>query len=57
MPYSEVWRTAIDARNLLRRSDPIGLAGRIGFSVLVIVLGALFARFLARSRFAGSSGS
>ena len=56
-PYSEVWRTAIDARNLLRRSDPISLAGRIGFSVLVIVLGALFARFLVRSPFAGSSGS
>ncbi len=56
-PYSEVWRTAIDARNLLRRSDPISLAGRIGFSVLVILLGALFARFLVRSRFAGSSGS
>jgi len=56
-PYSEVWRTAIDARNLLRRSDPISLAGRIGFSVLVIVLGALFARFLVRSPFAGSNGS
>lgn len=57
MPYSEVWRTAIEARNLLRRPDPISLAGRIGFSVLVIVLGALFARFLVHSRLAGPSGS
>ena len=56
-PYSEVWRTAIEARNLLRRSDPISLAGRIGFSVLAIVGGALVARFLVRSRFAGSSDS
>ena len=55
-PYSEVWRTAIEARNLLRRPDPISLAGRIGFSVLAIVGGALVARFLVRSRFAGSSG-
>lgn len=57
MPYSEVWRTAIEARNLLRRPDPISLAGRIGFSVLAIVGGALFARFLVRSRLAGPSGS
>ncbi len=52
-PYSEVWRTAIEARNLLRRPDAISLAGRIGFSVLAIVGGALVARFLVRSRFAG----
>jgi photosystem II stability/assembly factor-like uncharacterized protein len=56
-PYSEVWRTAIEARNLLRRSDLISLAGRIGFSVLAIVVGAFFARFLVRSRLLGSSGS
>jgi photosystem II stability/assembly factor-like uncharacterized protein len=54
-PYSEVWRTATEARNLLRRPDPMSLAGRIGFSVLAIVGGALVARFLVRSRFAGSS--
>jgi photosystem II stability/assembly factor-like uncharacterized protein len=57
MPYSEVWRTAIEARNLLRRPDPMSLAGRIGFSVLAIVGGALFARFLVRSRLAGPSDS
>lgn len=57
VPYSEVWRTAIEARNLLRRPDPISLAARIGFSVLVIVGGALLARLLVRLRLAGPSGS
>ena len=57
VPYSEVWRTAIEARNLLPRPDPMSLAGRIGFSVLAIVGGALFARFLVRSRLAGPSDS
>ena len=56
-PYAEVWRTAIEARNLLRRSDPMSLAGRIGFSLLAIVGGALFARFLVRWRAAGPSGA
>jgi photosystem II stability/assembly factor-like uncharacterized protein len=57
MPYAEVWRTAVEARNLLRRPDPMSLAGRIGFSLLAIVAGALLARFLVRSRLAGPSGS
>jgi photosystem II stability/assembly factor-like uncharacterized protein len=57
MPYSEVWRAAIEASNLRRRPDPISLAGRIGFSLLVIVAGALLARFLVRSRVAEPSGS
>ena len=57
MPYSEVWRAAIEARNLVRRSDPIRLAGRIGFSLLAIVGGALLARFLVRFRLAEPSGS
>jgi photosystem II stability/assembly factor-like uncharacterized protein len=56
-PYSEVWRSAIEARNLLRRHDPMSLAGRIGFSLLAIVGGALLARFLARSRLPGPSAS
>jgi photosystem II stability/assembly factor-like uncharacterized protein len=34
VPYSEVWRTAIEARNLLRRPDLISLAGRIGLCLL-----------------------
>ena len=57
VPYSEVWRTAIEAHNLPRRVDLISLAGRISFGLLVIIGGALFARFLVRSRLAGSGGS
>jgi photosystem II stability/assembly factor-like uncharacterized protein len=57
VPYSEVWRTAIEASNLMRRPDPISLAGRIGFSLLAIVAGALLARFLVRFRLAERSGS
>ena len=57
VPYAEVWRTAIEVRNLLRQPDPISLAGRIGFSVLAIVGGALFARFLVRSHLARPSDS
>jgi photosystem II stability/assembly factor-like uncharacterized protein len=57
VPYSEVWRAAIEASNLLRRSDPIRFAGRVGFSLLAIVLGALLARFLVRFRLAEPSSS
>jgi photosystem II stability/assembly factor-like uncharacterized protein len=57
VPYSEVWRSAIEASNLVRRPDPINLAGRIGFSLLAIVAGALLARFLVRFRLAESSDS
>jgi photosystem II stability/assembly factor-like uncharacterized protein len=57
VPYSEVWRTAIEAHNLPRRDDLVSLAGRISFALLVIIGGALFARFLVRSRFAGPGGS
>ena len=56
-PYSEVWRTAIEARNLMRRPDPMSLAGRIGLSLLAIVAGALLARFLVRARLAEPRGS
>jgi photosystem II stability/assembly factor-like uncharacterized protein len=53
-PYSEVWRAAIEGGNLLRRLDPISLAGGISFILLILIGGTLFARLLARSRLAGS---
>ena len=56
VPYSEVWRAAIEAHKLPRRLDLISLAGRISFGLLVIIGGALFTRLLVRSRFAGSGG-
>ena len=54
MPYSEVWRAAIEGGNLLRRLDPISLAGGVSFILLILIGGTLFARLLARSRLAGS---
>jgi photosystem II stability/assembly factor-like uncharacterized protein len=57
VPYSQVWRTAVEAHNLSRRLDPISLAGRISFGLLAIVGGALLARFLVRSRLAEPDGS
>jgi photosystem II stability/assembly factor-like uncharacterized protein len=54
VPYSEVWRAAIEGGNLLRRLDPISLAGGISFILLILIGGTLFARLLARSRVAGS---
>lgn len=57
LPYSEVWRSTIEASNLRRRPDSMSLAGRIGISLLAIVGGALLARFLVRSRVAEPSGS
>jgi len=56
VPYSEVWRAAIEAHKLPRRLDLISLTGRISFGLLVIIGGALFARLLVRSRLAGSGG-
>jgi photosystem II stability/assembly factor-like uncharacterized protein len=57
LPYSEVWRSAVEASDLLRRRNTMSLASRIGISLLAIVGGALLARFLVRSRVAEPSGS
>ena len=56
VPYSEVWRAAIEAHKLPQQLDLISLAGRISFGLLVIIGGALFARLLVRSRLGGSGG-
>ena len=59
MPYAEVWRTAIEGGNLLARTDPVSLAGGLAFLLLLIIGGALLARWLARQRSArtASGGS
>ena len=58
MPYSEVWRIAIEAGNLCRDSIPSSLAG--GHRVLVCWLslagGWLGTRLLVRSRLAATDG-
>lgn len=55
MPYDEVWRTALEGSNLLARTDPVSLAGGLAFLLLLIIGGALLARWLARQRAAGTA--
>jgi photosystem II stability/assembly factor-like uncharacterized protein len=50
MPYSEVWRTALEGSNLLARADPVSLAGAGAFVLLLMIGGALLVRWLARQR-------
>jgi photosystem II stability/assembly factor-like uncharacterized protein len=55
MPYGEVWRTALEGSNLLARTDPVSLAGGLAFVLLLIIGGALLARWLARQRSPGAA--
>jgi photosystem II stability/assembly factor-like uncharacterized protein len=50
VPYAEVWRTAIERRNLLTRVEPISLASGLSFCLLVLICGGLAARYLSRRR-------
>jgi photosystem II stability/assembly factor-like uncharacterized protein len=49
MPYSEVWRTALEGGNLLARVDPVSLAGGLAFVLLLMIGGGLLVRWLAGS--------
>jgi photosystem II stability/assembly factor-like uncharacterized protein len=55
MPYAEVWRMAIEGRNLLARIEPISLAGGLAFCTLLLIGGGLAVRRLARWRAAAHS--
>ena len=48
MPYAEVWRSAIEGGNLIKRLDRISLAGGIALWLLLLIAGGLVARRLAR---------
>jgi len=50
MPYSEVWRMAIEGGNPLARIEPISLAGALSFWLLLLIGGVLAARTLSRRR-------
>src|ERR1700722_4153821 len=54
MPYSEVWRMAIEGGNLLARVEPIRLAGGLSFLALVMIGGGLAALHLLRRRAAST---
>jgi photosystem II stability/assembly factor-like uncharacterized protein len=55
MPYAEVWRIAIERRNVLTRAEPISLAGGLSFCLLVLIGGGLAAWYLLRLRAAAHS--
>jgi photosystem II stability/assembly factor-like uncharacterized protein len=50
MPYAEVWRLASEGGNLLRRLDPISLAGGVAFWLLILLAGGWLAQRLGRRR-------
>jgi photosystem II stability/assembly factor-like uncharacterized protein len=55
MPYAELWRTAIERRNMQTRIEPLSLAGGLSFCLLVLIGGGLAARYLRRRRAAAYS--
>jgi photosystem II stability/assembly factor-like uncharacterized protein len=55
MPYAEVWRTAIERRNMQTRIEPISLAGGLSFCLLLLIGGGLAARYLSHRRAAAQS--
>jgi hypothetical protein len=50
MPYAEVWRMAVERRNMLARIEPMSLAGGLSFCLLMLIGGGLAARYLSRRR-------
>ncbi len=50
MPYSEAWRIAAETGNLSRQLDPAYVAAGIGFALVVLIGGGLFALRFVRSR-------
>jgi photosystem II stability/assembly factor-like uncharacterized protein len=50
MPYGELWRRSLEGSSLLSRVDPVSLAGALAFLLLLIIAGAVGARWLFRRR-------
>jgi len=57
LPFPELWRSAVEGRNLLSRLDPVSLSGGFAFIALLIIGGVLLVGWLERQRSAASSGS
>ena len=55
VPYSDVWRMAVEGGNLLARVEPIRLAGGLSFLALVLIGGGLGALYLLRRRAAADT--
>jgi photosystem II stability/assembly factor-like uncharacterized protein len=56
LPFPELWRSAVEGRNLLSRLDPVSLGGGFAFITLLIVSGVLFVGWLERQRSDPASG-
>jgi photosystem II stability/assembly factor-like uncharacterized protein len=50
LPFPELWRAAVEGRNLLSRLDPVSLAGGFAFIALLIIGGVLLVGWLERRR-------
>ncbi len=50
MPYSEIWRIAVEGGNLLSRIDPVNVAGAGAFFALLCIGGFYLTRWLIRRR-------
>ena len=57
LPFPELWRSAVEGRNMLSRLDPVSLGGGFAFVALLIIGGVLLVGWLQRQRSAGPSGS
>jgi photosystem II stability/assembly factor-like uncharacterized protein len=57
LPFPELWRSAVEGRNLLSRLDPVSLGGGFAFIALLIIGGVLLVGWLERQRSAAASGS
>jgi hypothetical protein len=57
LPFPELWRSAIEGRNMLSRLDPVSLGGGFAFVALLIISGVLLVGWLERRRSAKPSGS
>jgi len=57
LPFPELWRAAVEGRNLFFRLDPVSLAGGCAFIALLIIGGVLLIGWLERLRSATPSVS
>jgi photosystem II stability/assembly factor-like uncharacterized protein len=53
LPYGEVWRSAIEGRNLLAHLDPVSIAGGVAFLLLMLGGGIFLVVWLMRLRGTG----
>jgi len=56
LPFPELWRSAVEGRNLLSRVDPVSLGGGFAFVALLTIGGILLVGWLERRRSAAPSG-